>query len=79
MYASRLVIEATNRDVNFRQAVNHFEFNAALVSKKATNSAVVMTALENYVKHASTSNLLEASVYKHLHLQSQLSRVCTGV
>ena len=34
MYASRPVIEGTNLDANVRQAVNHFEFNAALVSKK---------------------------------------------
>lgn len=34
MYASRPVIEGTNLDVNLRQAVNHFEFNDTLVSKK---------------------------------------------
>lgn len=34
MYGSRPVIEGTNLDANVRQAVNHFEFNAALVSKK---------------------------------------------
>lgn len=34
MYASRPVIEGTNLDANLRQAVNHFEFNDALVSKK---------------------------------------------
>ncbi len=34
MYASRPVIERTNLDPNVRQAVNHFEFNDALVSKK---------------------------------------------
>ncbi|CAM9524752.1 unnamed protein product [Scytosiphon promiscuus] len=34
MYASRPVIEGTNLDANLRQAVNHFEFNDTLVSKK---------------------------------------------
>lgn len=34
MYASKPVIERTNLDPNVRQAVNHFEFNDALVSKK---------------------------------------------
>lgn len=34
MYASRSVIEGTNLDANLRQAVNHFEFNNTLVSKK---------------------------------------------
>eukprot|EP00903_Cladosiphon_okamuranus_P009025 g8631.t1 len=34
MYGSRSVIEGTNLDANVRQAVNHFEFNDALVSKK---------------------------------------------
>eukprot|EP00752_Nemacystus_decipiens_P011422 g10143.t1 len=34
MYASRPVIEGTNLDANVRQAVNHFEFNDVLVSKK---------------------------------------------
>ena len=39
MYASRSVIEGTNLDANFRQAVNHFEFNDALVSKKVKGLA----------------------------------------
>lgn len=34
MYASRSVIEGTNLNANVRQAVNHFEFNDVLVSKK---------------------------------------------
>lgn len=41
MYASRSVIEGTNLDANFRQAVNHFEFNDALVSKKVKGLVLV--------------------------------------